>query len=88
MSKLSVTTKLIKNLYVIASNTREYIYLYSISGFYKKPCAMSLALYLTISFFSLSFRTITILYPTSNTPSGAWTAGPNTSRFANEFNYT
>jgi hypothetical protein len=75
ISKLSVTTKLIKNLNVSASTT------------YRKPCATSLTLYLTISFFLLHFRTNTHLYPTSDTPSNVSTTGQNTSRFASEFNF-
>jgi hypothetical protein len=51
-----------------------------------KLCTTSLALYLTISFFSLRFRTNTHLYQTGDTPSSVWTTGPNTSHFASEFN--
>jgi len=70
ISKLFVTTKLIKNLNVIASITGEYVSSKSIPGFCWKPYATSLALYLTISFFTLCFRTNTHLYPTGDTPSG------------------
>jgi hypothetical protein len=69
ISKLSVTAKLIKNINVIASTAREYVFSQSIPGFCRKPYATSLALYLTILFFSLHFRTNTHLYPTSDTPS-------------------
>jgi hypothetical protein len=87
ISKLSVTTKLIKNINVIASTTGEYVFSQSIPSFCRKPYATSLALYLTILIFSLHFLTNTHLYSTSDIPSGVWTTGPNTSRFASEFKF-
>ena len=85
---LSETAKLIKKWNVTTSMTGEYVFSYSMSSLYKKPCATNCTLYLMISLFSLRFRTNTHLYLIGFTSSGVWTIGPKTSHFVNEFNFT
>ena len=67
--------------------TGEYVFSYSMSSLYKKPCATNRVLYLMISLFSFRFRRNTLLYPTGFTSSSVWTTSPKTFCFVNEFNF-
>ena len=72
------TAKDIRYQKVVAPITREYVSVKSMPGFCVKPCAMSLALYLTTSLFSFRFWRKTHLNPTGKTLGGVGIASVNT----------
>jgi hypothetical protein len=66
---------------VIPFITKEYVSLKSTLGLCVKPCATSLALYLTSSLFSFLFRTKTHLNPTGKVLGGVGITSMNTFLF-------
>src|SRR3954462_15827925 len=80
------TTKDIRYRKVIPLITGEYVSLKSMPGLCVKPCATSLALYLTTSLFSFRFRMNTHLNPTGKTFGGVGIASVNTFLLLSEAN--